>query len=200
MTGVYNLSVRRVDDGSIVNAVTTAAVVQYSDEYKFGVSTAAFTGFVERYGAMLDPEDNFWKQRKSETRERYELTRWLLLFATLLFVLDIAFRRFHFRPQDTGLYWVLSERINRRRAARAATGGKSPVRGGKSGEKAPAVSVDSAVSGDLGRVQTDTAASAESGGGKKRGHGRKQTKKKQEPQALDTSALLKKKDQRNHSD
>lgn len=204
MTGVYNLSVRRVDDGSIVNAVTTAAVVQYSDEYKFGVSTAAFTGFVERYGAMLDPEDNFWKQRKSETRERYELTRWLLLFATLLFVLDIAFRRFHFRPQDTGLYRVLSERIKRRRAARAAAGGKGPGRGGKSGEKAPVVPADSGEGADTSRTQSEAAVvdapAAESAGEKKRGRERKREKKKQEPQALDTSALLKKKDQRNHSD
>ncbi len=107
VTGLYNLSVRRVDDGSITNAVTTAAAVQYSDEYKFGVSTTAFTGFVERYGRLLEPEENFWKQIRSGTRERYELTQWLILLAVLWFVMDIALRRFHFLPQDTKLYRML---------------------------------------------------------------------------------------------
>ena len=104
MTGLYNLSVRRLDNGNIANAVTTAVAVQYSDEYKFDVDSAAFTAFVERYGAMLNPEKSFWQQRKSGTRERYELTKWLILLLIFWFVMDIALRRFHFLPQDTKLY------------------------------------------------------------------------------------------------
>ncbi len=103
-TGLYNLSVRRLDGGNIINAITTAVAVQYSDEYKFDVDTAAFTGFVERFGALLDPEENFWRQRKSEARERYELTKWLILLLIFWFVMDIVLRRFCFRPQDTRLY------------------------------------------------------------------------------------------------
>ena len=106
MAGIYNLSVRRVDEGTVTNVVTTAAVVQYSDEYKFNVDDKAFKSFVERYGRVLDPEENFWKQKKSGAKERYELTQWLILLAILWFVMDIALRRFHFRPQDTRLYQI----------------------------------------------------------------------------------------------
>lgn len=121
VTGIYNLSVRRLDDGNITNAVTTAMAVQYSDEYKFDVGTGAFTGFVERYGRMLAPEEDFWQQRKSDSRERYELTRWLILLAILWFVMDIAFRRFHFLPQDTKLYRIITQRLGQYRRGKAGT-------------------------------------------------------------------------------
>ena len=104
VTGIYNLGVQRNDGGEVTNAITTAAAVQYSDEYKFDVGTEAFTSFVERYGAWLEPEENLWQRRKGGTRERYELAPWLILAALLWFVVDIALRRFCFRPQDTKLY------------------------------------------------------------------------------------------------
>ncbi|MCM1105578.1 MAG: VWA domain-containing protein [Blautia sp.] len=172
MSGVYNLSVRRIDDGEISNAVTTAAVVQYSDEYKFRVSAAAFLKFVENYGRMLEPGEDFWKQRKSDTRERYELAKWLILLAVLWFVMDIAFRRFHFLPQDTRLYQSLARRARER----------------KSGEKAKKEPLPS--------VAEPIAEEAPPEKEKKPPKEKKRDKKKSAPQTLDTSALLKKKDQR----
>lgn len=145
ITGIYNLSVRRLDDGDITNAVTTAMAVQYSDEYKFDVGTAAFTGFVERYGRMLTPEENFWRQRRSQARERFELTKWLILLAVLWFVMDIAFRRFHFLPQDTRLYRMAAQRLAQRRRGGAGAGAK---RGAVSGNGAGAVGGRAGVSGN----------------------------------------------------
>lgn len=197
LTGIYNLSIRRIDDGSISNAITTAAVVQYSDEYKFGVDTAAFTGFVERYGAMLKPGENFWKQRKSETRERYELAKWLILLAILWFVLDIAFRRFHFLPQDTRLYRALQARRRSRSQPRADVLAMKPARRGRS---------STLEAHDAGAGCAEAAADTVRGAASENDSGTTEQKKpkkakraaaKQEPQALDTSALLKKKDQRN---
>jgi len=181
ITGIYNMSVRRLDDGNIANAVTTAVAVQYSDEYKFDVDTTAFTGFVERYGAMPDPEKSIWQQRKSGTRERYELTKWLILLLIFWFVMDIAFRRFHFLPQDTKLYkMAVRYRMQRKQKAGAP---------------------DSSA-GTVGSIQTDVVkadepADTDAPVREKKQKRPKKTDKKQEPQALDTSALLKKKDQRN---
>lgn len=124
MTGVYALSVRRIDDGEISNAVTTAAVVQYSDEYKFGVGTTAFLTFAARYGRLLEDGENFWQERKSGVRERYELAKWLLLLAILWFVMDIALRRFCFLPQDTRAYRALRKRWEERRAVRGYPAGR----------------------------------------------------------------------------
>jgi len=211
ITGIYNLSVRRLDDGDITNAVTTAMAVQYSDEYKFDVGTAAFTGFVERYGKLLTPEENFWQQRRSDSRERYELTKWLILLAVLWFVMDIAFRRFHFLPQDTKLYRMAVQRLRRRGKGDIGTGtkqgtmrdneaednrGRTGVNDTGTGAHINGADADTSA-GTGSSAGTDISGSAE---GSAKGRKRKKPEKangKQETQALDTSALLKKKDQRN---
>lgn len=223
ITGIYNLSVRRLDDGDITNAVTTAMAVQYSDEYKFDVGTGAFTGFVERYGKLLTPEENFWQQRKSDSRERYELTKWLILLAVLWFVMDIAFRRFHFLPQDTKLYRMAVQRLRQRGRRASGTGTKSgTARINEAEGDSGRISINEAEgnSGRMGVGDTGTGAAvngadadASAGTGASTGadvpgsaevsaKGRKRKKPgkadgKQETQVLDTSALLKKKDQRN---
>ncbi len=214
-TGIYNVSVRRIDGGEIVNAVTTAAAVQYSDEYKFDVDAKAFTDFVTRYGTLLQQGDNFWKQRKSESKEQYELTKWLICLATLWFVMDVAFRRFHFRPQDTKLYRTVSrqfrlwgEKQNRKREPAvygAAAHGSGPTGGGEtvSPETVTEGHDISAAADGTGAENRGTKTASVDGGeesngktalkAKKKG---KRLEKKQEPQALDTSSLLKKKSQR----
>ncbi len=189
ITGIYSLSVRRLDDGNITNAVTTAMAVQYSDEYKFDVGTGAFTDFVERYGKMLTPEEDFWQQRRGNSRERYELTKWLILLLILWFVMDIAFRRFHFLPRDTKLYRMAALRLRQRRQGSTGTGTEHRATGGALETNFPAGKGASINTGGF----TGTDASAETKNQKKK----KKPEKKQEPQALDTSALLKKKDQRN---
>lgn len=232
VTGIYNLSVRRLEDGNIANAVTTAVAVQYSDEYKFDVGAEAFTGFVERYGAMLNPEKSFWQQRKSGTRERYELTKWLILLLILWFVMDIAFRRFHFLPQDTKLYQkAVRYRMQRKQKKTGEkTGQGAPSGNGAESSGSPTVSDTADSHVGVGGSTSDaaessagaagsTADAAESGAGavgsrasaaiadasagrgasvrEKKRKVSKNTEKKQEPQTLDTSALLRKKDQRN---
>ncbi|MCM1119569.1 MAG: VWA domain-containing protein [bacterium] len=180
ITGIYQLSVRRVDDGTIANAVTTAAAVQYSDEYKFDVDNIAFKGFVERYGRMLEPEENFWQRRKNVGRERYALAGWLIMLAILWFVLDIALRRFHFRPQDTRLYRSVRNRWQHRKVA----------------EKTREMQTQSpAWDGDIAGQETESAAPASEVREVKPEKVRKK-QRKPEVQSLDTSALLKKKDQR----
>ena len=192
VTGVYNLSVRRIDEGEITNAITTAAVVQYSDEYKFGVSTTAFTNFIAHYGNMLEPEENFWKQRKSEARERYDLTKWLILVAILWFVMDIAFRRFHFLPQDTKLYRAVRARMQKRGINSSNSGKANVIQMGQASvadSDGTDITVDTAVPSGM-KPESEEKES------KKRVKKEKHNKK-QEPQTLDTSALLKKKNNRN---
>lgn len=226
VTGIYSLGVQRSDGGEVTNAVTTAAAVQYSDEYKFDVGTEAFVSFVERCGAWLDPEENLWQRRKGGTRERYELAGWLILAAILWFVLDIALRRFCFRPQDTRLYSRAGAYLARRKAMGEAVRQKGaglgmPRTGLAEGEKASggfqrdmgqgaegapvADSILSDASGDRGSRSGISGASGASGKAEGRDACAPQDKKtgksgkksgKQEPQALDTSALLKKKNQR----
>jgi hypothetical protein len=108
MTGIYNLSVRRMEEDEIANAVMTAAVVQYSDEYKFALTNDKFKAFVQQYGSLIEPEDDIWKKLNTSSTERIELAKWLIILAIIWFVMDIAFRRFGFLPQDTKAAQALS--------------------------------------------------------------------------------------------
>jgi hypothetical protein len=97
-SGIYNLSVRRMEGGETKNALTTAAVVQYADEYKFALSSDAYTAFVQQYGKQITAEDNIWQKLRASSTARVELTKWLILLSILWFVMDIGFRRFCFVP------------------------------------------------------------------------------------------------------
>ncbi|MCI8565158.1 MAG: VWA domain-containing protein [Lachnospiraceae bacterium] len=119
LTGVYHLNIRRTDDGEVTGVLTTAAAVQYADEYKFGIDSAGFERFIERYGVMLDREEDIWQNRVRTGQERYDLTKWLLLLALLWFVVDIAVRRFQFRPQESGAYRRIAEGRRMRKEKKA---------------------------------------------------------------------------------
>ncbi len=199
LSGLYSLSVRRLEDGSIANTVTTATAVQYSDEYKFDVGSEAFIGFVEHYGRLLAPGDNFWQQRRSQSKERYELTKWLILLAVVWFVLDIAFRRFHFLPWETGLYRLVRRRLLQRRRGDASIvsgAGTAIVKGMNASDGRKGALEGEGTEPPVGGTPTGRAGMEPPGGERKPGKSKK-AGRKQEPQALDTSALLKKKDQRN---
>ena len=181
MTGLYHLNVRRMDEGMVTNAVNAAAAVQYSEEYKFDISPASFKRFVERYGRILGPEENFWQQRKSRVKERYELAKWLILAATVWFVLDIALRRFHFVPRETKLYHKIKQWQERRTRSRFYT---SYQLSGAETKKANRNQVPE---------KTDSSVKAPGIEAAKK----KKRMKEQISEELDTSALLRKKDQRN---
>lgn len=216
MTGLYSLSVRRLDDGNIANAVTTAVAVQYSDEYKFDVDSTAFISFVERCGAMLDPEQNLWQRRKNGQRERYELAKWLILLLIFWFVMDIALRRFYFLPQDTKLYRRAAQHLEERRQKKerkkygtgepfgGAGGNGTGEAAGKTERMDAAEFAGSAADNDTGSSadkQTDAAGIDESPDqsahrSKRKRRNPKKDEKTKGTQALDTAALLQKKDQR----
>ena len=112
MTGIYNLSVRRMNKDTVENALTAAAVVQYSDEYKFALTNEKFKAFVKKYGKTITANDSLWKKLKASAKAKYDLTRWLLILAILWFVLDVAFRRFSFVPTDTKLYAFIKKALD----------------------------------------------------------------------------------------
>jgi uncharacterized membrane protein len=168
ISGIYNLSVRRMEDGETKNALTTAAVVQYADEYKFALSSDAYKAFVQQYGKQITSEDNIWKKLRASSASRVELTKWLILFSILWFVMDIGFRRFCFVPPVP--LWK-----------------KRKMPGGQTVEK---------VEQPKEAVQTQAAETPQNVEKMKRPKKEKTKKKKQEASTLDTSALLNKKNMR----
>lgn len=100
-TGLYHFNIRRSEDGEIQSYLTTAAAVQFSDEYRFDVSADSFLKFVERYGRLITEQDYIFEKISTGARESYSITNLLILLAVCLFVADVAMRRFQFAPEFT---------------------------------------------------------------------------------------------------
>ena len=78
--------------------MTSGAVVQYSDEYRFDVSDAAFNSLVDKYGKHITLEDDPFTKLDIKKSARRDITPFLIALAVLLFLFDIAGRRFGFEP------------------------------------------------------------------------------------------------------
>lgn len=79
--------------------MTAAAAVQFSDEYKFDVSAASYMKFVQQYGRLVTAKDKIWTRIAAGERESYPLANWLLAFAVVLFLADVAVRRLQYVPK-----------------------------------------------------------------------------------------------------
>ncbi len=187
--GLYHFNIRRTDGGEITGYMTTAAAVQYSDEYKFDVSTDTVLKFTQEYGRVVLPEEDIWKPIAAGTGEKRSLVNFLLGLAVILFLADVAMRRFQYVPRwaeaGTAVLKGSGGRKNRtpdERKDRVSDGMK---------DQAPDEKKDGTPDG--GKVGTLDGRKDRALGRKKRA---KASEKKAE-QTLDTSQLLKKKDDRN---
>lgn len=173
-TGLYHFNVRRSENGEIQRYLPAAAAVQFSDEYKFDVSTDSYLNFVDQYGRRITDQDSIWNRISTKAKESYSLTNWLLLLSICLFVADVAMRRFQFVPK-----WTYKK-------------------SGKKKENAERIPQDVPDENVIGAVQeTKTHESSEADLKKKKKEAGKSKKTGSSAQTLDTSQLLKKKDERN---
>lgn len=169
--GLYHFNIRRMEDGQIQNYMTTAAAVQFSDEYKFDVTTDSYLKFVEQYGKLITKEDPVWTRISTGAKEGYPLTNWLLALAVILFLADVAMRRFQYQPKWT----IMKGRTRRQNTKNEPQAARQ--QGMPETEKASETKNEKPME-NKGRKQ------------------KKARKTKQAEQTLDTSQLLKKKDDR----
>jgi len=92
--GFYNFNVREEKDGEVINNYTGAFSLQYSDEYKFNKNKDKLNTLVSEVNGKFinNPKDAF----KGELKEAYKkinLSNIFLIFALVLFFLDIVYRR-----------------------------------------------------------------------------------------------------------
>ncbi|MBR1770849.1 MAG: VWA domain-containing protein [Lachnospiraceae bacterium] len=170
-TGMYHLNVRRTEDGEIRSYLTTAAVVQFSDEYKFNVTPEVYLNFANAYGKVIGEDDPVWTTIESKNREKRTLTNFLLGLAILLFLADVAMRRFQYVPQ-------VKVRAKRRTAQHTAD-------------------TDAQTEEQKNTRPTEQSDVQSTEPKKPVPQKPKKTSKKKEADVLDTSQLLKKKDDRN---
>ncbi|MCM1049251.1 MAG: VWA domain-containing protein [Clostridiales bacterium] len=177
-TGLYHFNIRRTSGGDIQNYVTTAAAVQFSDEYKFDVSTAAYLNFMDKYGRLITKEDAIWSHIKATAGEKYSLANILIALAICLFIVDIALRRFQYAPKIPAFITARALRRSGQNENAADMAGLSSIQ--------PTENTMEAVMSDR----------QEKGRTAQQSYRKKQKPTQAEP-SLDTSSLLKKKDDRN---
>lgn len=179
-TGLYHFNIRKTSNGDIQNYMTTAAAVQFADEYKFDVSTDSYLKFIEKYGRLINDEDSVWNRIKTASGEKYSLASLLIALSICLFLADVAFRRFQYTPPVPD-FLKIGKNIHSRK---------------NGNENKP---ITQAADEDTIRETTGSNISvSETVQRQEKKDAKKHDKKpKQNEQTLDTSKLLKKKDDRN---
>ena len=203
--GLYHFNIRRMEDGQIQNYMTTAAAVQFSNEYKFDASATSFLSFVHQYGRLIDAREDVWTRINTSMGERRSLANWLIGLAICLFLADVAMRRFQYVPR---FRWA--ERLLGRARSMGTMG--SGIEGGAESSQSGQIQAQGGPSGtqvrngEGGDAQPQGSGDSSNTEGKTSDKGKKPAKnkgskreKKTKPaeQTLDTSQLLKKKDDRN---
>ncbi len=190
-TGLYHFNIRRTENGEIQNYMNTAAAVQFSDEYKFDVSTEAYLSFLEKYGRLITEEDMVWSRIDTGAREKRELANWLIGIAICLFLADVAMRRFQYEPQ-----WKFVQKWKTRQASNKKHDNTvDAVSGATTGQRSETATDQKTEASDNRSQGMPAEKTAKKSAEKKKASSKKPAK--QSEQTLDTSQLLKKKDDRN---
>lgn len=181
--GLYHFTICRTKGGEIQNYMTTAAAVQFSDEYKFDVSAASYLKFAEQYGRLLTGKEKLWTRIAAGERAGYPLTNWLLAFALVLFLADVAMRRLQYVPKSLPFLAA----VRRRKAQKLAESTAYEEKNGAAAESAALADT----------AQEPPVQNTASKAGQKK---KQQKKRRQSEETLDTSQLLKKREERRRRD
>ena len=96
-TGIYMINVQQKDGDEIVSSINTAAIMQYSLEYRFYPDNTLLEDFVASTGGFfIDKPEEVFAIKPEFVRARFNLWIPLLILASLIFLFDIAVRRFNF--------------------------------------------------------------------------------------------------------
>ncbi len=185
--GVYSIAVNQYDGDEIVGGLTTAAIKKYSMEYAFDFTKSKY-GLIDKYvtmtgGSTISAPSEVFSSKLKSVKAMKDITTLLLVMSLLLFVFDIAYRRFNLHLSDK-LNRIFAKIVN--------------VRGMKTAQKPVASSADATFQADFKETsgeaakpagETETTPVAKK---KAPSEAKKATKKapEKEPETLDPSQLL----------
>jgi len=96
-TGIYTINVQQRENDDIISSINTAAIMQYSLEYRFYPDNTLLEEFAASCGGVfVENPDEVFKIRPEYVKARFNLWIPLLIVSALIFLYDIAVRRFHF--------------------------------------------------------------------------------------------------------
>lgn len=95
-TGIYTINVRQKEGEEVVSSINTAAINQYSLEYRFYPENTLLEEYVASVGgSMITEAGEVFATRPEHVKSRWNMATILLVIAAVWFLVDIAVRRFH---------------------------------------------------------------------------------------------------------
>ncbi len=95
--GVYMIKGMQSKNGEIANAVTNGLAVQYSPEYKIASENSTLDMLVkETGGTYIKTSEEVYSGKLKEVSGKTDLSNTFLIISLLFFILDIALRRLNF--------------------------------------------------------------------------------------------------------
>jgi uncharacterized membrane protein len=92
--GFYNFSIKESDEGKLKSTYNGALAMQFSDEYKFNKNAEKLDVVVdETKGTFITKAEEVFQGKLEKDYKKVNLTNPLLLIALILFLIDIAYRR-----------------------------------------------------------------------------------------------------------
>jgi hypothetical protein len=174
--------VRRAEGDEIKSSSTAVVAVQFSDEYKRNISNENLVNFIGQSGRILEDDDNVFTKLSGKQSNRRSITFFLIVCSIILLLVDIVFRRF-----------AIGEIVKRLIKKNSSERKKKPA----------AIKVDYSENSDIipeaDEAITETPKNEVNKVEAEKRKENKKEKKKDKPveETLDTSALLKKKKDRN---
>lgn len=93
-TGVYSVNLRNQQGDELVKNINTATAIQYSQEYRYAEVTNSIDRFVKQVnGRYIETPQEVYDSDLRGAKTRTSLTSAILVAAVFLFLLDIVFRR-----------------------------------------------------------------------------------------------------------
>ncbi len=100
-TGVYNINVRQNQSGETVSSRNATLTMQYSAEYRYDRTTNVLEDFVAQTGGEnVDTLDGIFKKRLKRVTSAIDITMALLVICILLFMYDVTVRRLQISITD----------------------------------------------------------------------------------------------------
>lgn len=97
-TGVYSINIRQEEGDEVIGSVNTATMMQYSLEYRFYDKTTVLEEYTRAVGGnMITAATEVFDEELDMVKQRMDIGTTLLIIAAVLFVIDIALRRFRIK-------------------------------------------------------------------------------------------------------
>ena len=190
--GVYSINVRRTEGEEVKASNTSVMAVQFSDEYRRDISNENLVNFIKQNGRVLEDNENVFTKLKGKQNNRRNITFFLIVCSVILLILDIIFRRF-------AVGMKLRALIDKVRNGRTQKAKKDIPKEKVKKKEEPDHKINAGADFEVIPEKSDVVSEPVQMPVKEKKAGKKKEKKKeqQEPDTLDTSALLKKKKDRN---